>query len=127
MTNTRTKAQNYTIIGVLATFLMGGGGSMIVWGADQRYAQKADIEALGDVVEANSEAQLATVSSVDVLLIQVLDIRIGELETEIRELENEDELTTREEGLLAELRRELADLVTERNLTLSRILARRTQ
>ncbi len=127
MTNTRSKAQNYTIIGVLATFLMGGGGSMIVWGADQRYAQKADIEALGDVVEANSEAQLATVSSVDVLLIQVLDIRIGELETEIRELENEDELTTREEGLLAELRRELADLVTERNLTLSRILARRTQ
>lgn len=127
MTNTRSKAQNYTIIGVIATFLMGGGGTMIVWAGDQRYAQKADIEALGEVVEANSEAQLATVSSVDVLLIQVLDIRIEELETEIRELENEDELTTREAGILADLRRELADLVTERNLTLSRILARRTQ
>lgn len=127
MTNTRSKAQNYTIIGVIATFLMGGGGTMIVWAGDQRYAQKADIEALGEVVEANSEAQLATVSSVDVLLIQVLDIRIEELETEIRELENEAELTTREAGILADLRRELADLVTERNLTLSRILARRTQ
>ncbi len=127
MTNTRSKAQNYTIIGVIATFLMGGGGSMIVWGADQRYAQKADIEALGEVVEENSKAQLATVSSVDVLLIQVLDIRIEEIELEIRELEAEDELTAREEGLLAELRRELGDLVTERNLTLSRILARRTQ
>jgi hypothetical protein len=127
MTNTRSKAQNYTIIGVIATFLMGGGGSMLVWGADQRYAQKADIEALADIVEENSEAQLATVSSVDVLLIQVLDIRIEELELEIRELENEDELTTREEALLADLRRELSDLRTERNLTLSRILARRTQ
>jgi hypothetical protein len=111
----------------IATFLMGGGGSMLVWGADQRYAQKADIEALADIVEENSEAQLATVSSVDVLLIQVLDIRIEELELEIRELENEDELTTREEALLADLRRELSDLRTERNLTLSRILARRTQ
>ncbi len=127
MTHTRTKAQNYTILGVIVTFLMGGGGTMIVWGADQRYAQKEDIEALGEVVEANSAAQLATVSSVDVLLIQVLDIRIEELETEIRELENEDELTTREAGILADLRRELGDLVTERNLTLSRILARRTQ
>ncbi len=127
MTHTRTKAQNYTILGVIVTFLMGGGGTMIVWGADQRYAQKEDIEALGEVVEANSAAQLATVSSVDVLLIQVLDIRIEELETEIRELENEDELTTREAGILADLRRELGDLVTERNLTLSRILARRPQ
>jgi hypothetical protein len=127
MTNTRSKAQNYTIVGVIATFLMGGGGTMIVWGADQRYAQKEDIEALGEVVKANSEAQLATVSSVDVLLIQVLDIRIEELELEIRELEAEDELTAREEGLLADLRRELADLRTERGLTLSRILARRTQ
>ncbi len=127
MTHTRTKAQNYTILGIIATFMMGGGGTVLVWGADQRYAQKEDIEALGEVVEANSAAQLATVSSVDVLLIQVLDIRIEELETEIRELENEDELTTREAGILADLRRELGDLVTERNLTLSRILARRTQ
>lgn len=126
MTNTRTKAQNYTIIGVIATFLMGGGGSMLVWGADQRYAQKADIEALADIVEENSEAQLATVSSVDVLLIQVLDIRIEELELEIRELENEDELTTREDALLADLVREIADLRVERTATLSRILARRS-
>ena len=127
MTNTRSKAQNYTIIGVIATFLAGGGGSMLVWGADQRYAQKEDIEALGKVVEENSAAQLATVSSVDVLLIQVLDIRIEEIELEIRELEGEEELTAREEGLLADLRRELSDLRTERTATLSRILARRTQ
>ncbi len=126
MTNTRTKAQNYTILGIIATFMMGGGGTVLVWGADQRYAQKEDIEALSEVVEENSKAQLATVSSVDVLLIQVLDIRIEELELEIRQLEAEAELTTREEALQADLVREIGDLRTERNLTLSRILARRT-
>ena len=98
-----------------------------MWAGDQRYAQKADIDALADVVQTNSVAQPATVSSVDVLLIQVLDMRIEELETEIRELENEDELTTREEALLADLRRDLADLQVERNLTLDRVLARRSQ
>jgi hypothetical protein len=130
MTNTRTKAQNYTIIGVIATFLAGGGGSMIVWGADQRYAQKEDIDELAEIVEDNSEAQLATVSSVDVLLIQVLDIRVEELETEIRDLEDKDDaegLSSAEEGLLADTRRELADLRAERTATLQRILARRTQ
>ncbi len=122
-----TTTQKGVSLAAIVAFLFGGGGSLVVWGADQRYAQKQDIEDLGEIVEENSKAQLATVSSVDVLLIQVLDIRIDELETEIRELEGEDELTAREAGLLAELRRELGDLVTERNLTLSRILARRTQ
>lgn len=103
---------------------------MIVWGADQRYAQKEDIDELAEIVEDNSEAQLATVSSVDVLLIQVLDIRIEELETEIRDLEDQDDaegLSSAEEGLLADTRRELADLRAERTLTLQRVLARRTQ
>jgi hypothetical protein len=122
-----TRTQAGVSIAAVAAFLFGGGGSLVVWGADQRYAQKEDIEALGKIVETNSVAQLATVSSVDVLLIQVLDIRIEELETDIRELENEEELTTREEALLAETRNELADLRTERGLTLSRVLARRTQ
>jgi hypothetical protein len=121
-----TRTQAGVSIAAVAAFLFGGGGSLVVWGADQRYAQKEDIEALGKIVETNSVAQLATVSSVDVLLIQVLDIRIEELETDIRELENEEELTTREEALLAETRNELADLRTERGLTLSRVLARRT-
>ena len=118
-----------TVLSICAViaFLFGGGGSALLWAGDQRYAQKADIDALADVVQTNSVAQLATVSSVDVLLIQVLDMRIEELETEIRELENEDELTTREEALLADLRRDLADLQVERNLTLDRVLARRSQ
>lgn len=122
-----TTTQKGISIGAVVAFLFGGGGSVLVWGADQRYAQKQDIDDLGVIVEANSKAQLATVSSVDVLLIQVLDIRIEELETEIRDLENEPELTDREAGLLAETRNELADLRVERNLTLSRVLARRTQ
>ena len=122
-----TRTQTGVSIAAVVAFLFGGGGSLVVWGADQRYAQKEDIDALGKIVETNSVAQLATVSSVDVLLIQVLDIRIEELETDIRELENEEELTPREEGLLAETRNELADLRTERGLTLSRVLARRTQ
>ncbi len=122
-----TRTQTGLSIGAVIAFLFGGGGSALLWAGDQRYAQKADIDALADVVQTNSVAQLATVSSVDILLIQVLDIRIEELETEIRELENEDELTTREEALLADLRRDLADLQVERNLTLDRVLARRSQ
>ena len=122
-----TRTQTGLSIGAVIAFLFGGGGSALLWAGDQRYAQKADIDALADVVQTNSVAQLATVSSVDVLLIQVLDMRIEELETEIRELENEDELTTREEALLADLRRDLADLQVERNLTLDRVLARRSQ
>ena len=122
-----TRTQTGLSIGAVIAFLFGGGGSALLWAGDQRYAQKADIDALADVVETNSVAQLATASSVDILLIQVLDIRIEELETEIRELENEDELTTSEEALLADLRRDLADLQVERNLTLDRVLARRSQ
>lgn len=120
-----TTTQKGISIGAVVAFIFGGGGSLVVWGADQRYAQKQDIEDLGEIVEENSKAQLATVSSVDVLLIQVLDIRIEELETEIRELEDEEELTDREEALLAETIRELADLRVERTATLSRVLSRR--
>ena len=122
-----TKGQNYTIIGTIVAFLMGGGGTFAVWAADQRYAQKADIDNLKEVVDANTEAQTATVASVDVLLVQVLDIRIEELETEIRELEAQDELTNAESRLLADNRRALADAQTERTATLQRLLARRAQ
>ena len=122
-----TRTQTGISIGAVVAFLFGGGGSLVVWGADQRYAQKADIEALGVIVEENSKAQLATVSSVDVLLVQVLDIRIDEVETDIRELENETTLTAAEQGLLADRRRELVDLRTERTLSLNRVLSRRSQ
>jgi hypothetical protein len=122
-----SRPQEYAILGAIFVFLSGGGGTFAVWAADQRYAQKQDIEDLSDVVEKNSAAQEATVSSVDVLLVQVLDIRIDELETEIRELERQDELTTAEESLLADLRRTLADAQAERSATLQRILARRSQ
>ena len=126
-----TRTQTGLSIGAVIAFLFGGGGSALLWAGDQRYAQKADIDALADVVETNSVAQLATVSSVDILLIQVLDIHIEELETEIRELEDLDEeengLSSAEEGLLADSRRDLADLQIERNLTLDRVLARRSQ
>lgn len=122
-----TRTQQGISVAAVAAFLFGGGGSLLVWAGDQRYAQKADIEELSKVVAENSVAQTATVASVDVLLIQVLDIRIEELETEIRELERMDELTGAEESLLADNRRYLSDASTERNLTLNRILARRTQ
>jgi hypothetical protein len=120
-----TGTQKGVSIAAVVAFLFGGGGSLVVWGADQRYAQKADIDALGVIVEENSKAQTATVASVDVLLIQVLDIVIEELENENRELESQDELTSAEQGLLADNLRALADATTERNSTLSRILARR--
>jgi len=122
-----TQTQKGVTITAVAAFLFGGGGSLVVWGADQRYAQKQDIEELKTAVDANTDAQEATISSVDVLLVQVLDIRIEELETEIRELERQDELTTAEESLLANDRRALADATAERNATLTRILARRSQ
>lgn len=122
-----TRTQTGISIAAVVAFLFGGGGSLVVWGADQRYAQKEDIEALGKVVEENSAAQLATVSSVDILLVQVLDIRIEEIETEIRELEGQDTLTNAEQGLLADRRREIDDLRTERTLSLNRVLSRRAQ
>ncbi len=121
-----TRTQTGISIGAVVAFLFGGGGSLVVWGADQRYAQKADIDALGIIVEENSKAQTATVASVDTLLVQVFDIRIEELETEIRDLENQDELTAAEASLLADDRRNLQDLTTERNATITRILARRS-
>ena len=121
-----TGTQKGVSIAAVVAFLFGGGGSLVVWGADQRYAQKADIDALGVIVAENSTAQQATVASVDVLLIQVLDIVIEELETENRDLESQETLTTAEQGLLADNRRALSDAQTERNATLTRILARRS-
>ena len=120
-----TGTQKGISIGAVVAFFFGGGGSLAVWGADQRYAQKEDIEALGVIVEANSEAQKATIASVDTLLVQVFDIRIEEIETEIRELEDEEALTAAEASLLADDVRNLADLTTERNATIIRIIARR--
>ena len=122
-----TKTQQGISVAAVAAFLFGGGGSLLVWAGDQRYAKNADIEELYEVVEENSIAQQATVASVDVLLIQVLDIRIEELETEIRDLEDEEDLSSAERSLLADNRRYLSDARTERNLTLNRILARRSQ
>lgn len=122
-----TRTQQGVSIAAIAAFLFGGGGSLLVWAGDQRYAKNADIEELYEVVEENSIAQQATVASVDVLLLQVLDIRIEELETEIRDLEDEEDLSNAEQSLLADNRRYLADARTERNLTLNRILARRSQ
>ena len=122
-----TRTQQGISVAAVVAFLFGGGGSALLWAGDQRYAQKQDIEDLETVVEANTVAQNATIASVDVLLIQVLDIRIEELETEIRNLERQDEISTAEESLLADNRRALGDARTERNATLNRILARRTQ
>jgi len=121
-----TTTQKGISIGAVVAFLFGGGGSLVVWGADQRYAQKEDIDALGEIVEENSNAQKATVASVDTLLVQVFDIRIEELENEIRSLEDQDELTAAEASLLADDRRDLQDLTTERNATITRILSRRS-
>jgi len=122
-----SRPKEYAILGALFVFLSGGGGTFAVWAADQRYAQKEDIDALEKTVETNTAAQVATIASIDVLLVQVLDIRIEELETEIRDLEAQDELSNAEQSLLADNRRALGDARTERTATLTRILARRTQ
>ena len=122
-----TRTQQGISVAAVAAFLFGGGGSLLVWAGDQRYASNSDMADLYEVVEENSVAQQATVASVDVLLIQVLDIRIEELETEIRDLEDEPDLSNAERSLLADNRRYLSDAATERNLTLNRILARRSQ
>ena len=122
-----TNTQRGISVAAVAAFLFGGGGSLMVWAGDQRYAKNSDIEELYEVVEENSVAQQATVASVDVLLLQVLDIRIEELETEIRDLEDEEDLSAAEQSLLADNRRYLDDAKTERALTLNRILARRSQ
>ena len=63
-----TKTQQGISVAAVAAFLFGGGGSLLVWAGDQRYAKNADIDALYEVVEENSVAQQATVASVDVLL-----------------------------------------------------------
>lgn len=124
---TTTRNQNLAIIGTLATFLFGGGGSALIWAADQRYEKKGAIGGLANQVQQNSEAQEATMASVDKLLVQVLMQRITELQKTIDTLRSQPTMTGAERGLLRQTERDLEDAIQERQVTLDRILGRRTQ
>lgn len=116
-----------TIIAV-ASLVFGGGGSAVLWAADQRYEKKGelqdDIDGLSKAVQANSASQEAQSRSVDALLLQILDMRIEDLEAEIRTLEAQDDLTPIEADHLSDARKALADAKTERANTFERVLGR---
>lgn len=112
-----------TIVGILGV-LFGGGGSAVLWAADQRYTKKEDIAELATQVESNAKQAQAQARSVDALLIQILDMRIDELEAEISELEAEPDLTETEAAHLRDARKALNDARTERKTTFERILER---
>jgi len=115
-----------TIIGILGV-LFGGGGSAVLWAADQRYTKKDDIQELATQVESNAKQAKAQARSVDALLIQILDMRIDELEAEIEELEDlqdTDDLTATEAAHLRDARKALEDAQLERATTFERILER---
>ncbi len=124
---TTTRNQNFTIIGALVTFLLGGGGTVIVWAGDQRWEKKGAIGDLAQQVEENSKAQAATMQSVDTLLVQVLGERIQDLEKIIETLSTQTIMTAAEKDLLRNARQEVADARQERQATLKRILERRSQ
>ena len=119
-----SKNQSYTVIGGLVMFLLGGGGSAVVWGFDQRYQKISDAKALTDAVEQNSRAQQETASSVDKMLVHILQTRINDLQERIEILEEKEHLTTIEREALRDAKNELQDAKQERETVLGRVLRR---
>ena len=124
---TPTRNQGIGIALSAAAILFGGGGTFVVWAADQRYEKKGAITELANQVEINSQQQTATMASVDTLLVQVLGERIKDLEKTIEELNSQVSMTGAERELLRQSRQEVADARQERQATLKRILERRAQ
>ena len=130
------------ILGIM-TFLLGVGGSFMLWAADakidEKYATDADLLAVQEVVQAqvetittsvteNTTTVRATASSVDGLTLVVLGLQVDDLESDIVNLEAEKReegaaWNERDENDLRSKQRALDDLMAQRQILLQRILA----
>lgn len=130
------------ILGVM-TFLLGVGGSFLLWAADakidEKYATDADLLAVQEVVQAqvetittsvteNTTTVRATASSVDGLTLVVLGLQLGKLEEEVVALEAEKReegaaWNERDENALRSRQRLLSDLEAQRAVLMQRILS----
>ncbi len=132
------------ILGVM-TFMLGVGGSFMLWAADakidEKYATDADLLAVQETVSAqverittsvteNTTTVRATASSVDGLTLVVLGLQISDLESAIVNLEAEKRREAaawneRDENDLRAKQRALNDLGAQRQILMQRILAAR--
>lgn len=132
------------ILGVM-TFMLGVGGSFMLWAADakidEKYATDADLLAVQETVSAqverittsvteNTTTVRATASSVDGLTMVVLGLQISDLEGDIVNLEavkrrEAAAWNERDESDLRAKQRALSDLGAQRQILLQRILAAR--
>lgn len=130
------------ILGVM-TFMLGVGGSFMLWAADakidEKYATDADLLAVQEVVQAqvetittsvteNTTTVRATANSVDGLTLVVLGLQLGKLEEEVIALEAEKRAegagwNERDENSLRSRQRALSDLAAQRAVLMQRILA----
>ena len=129
------------ILGIM-TFLFGVGGSFMLWAADmkidEKYATDEDLLAVQETVtaqvtiittsvEENTKTVQATASSVDGLVLVVLDIQISDLEEEIAALEREKReeaaaWNERDERNLRDRQKKLADLGVQRDALFARLI-----
>lgn len=125
----------------LATWIgvavLGSGATVtgVMWAAtewgDETFATDEDLATLSLKVSANTEAiddaREAiddTHHSVDQLTLLVLDSQISDIEARIRDLEAKTSLTAEEQQSMAELRRRLADLQTQRQALFMEMMSR---
>ena len=138
----RSAKSQWTIIGVIASILFGGGGAAIVWAGDAaldlKYATDADVlavqeqvqqqfESISDTVKANTATVQATANSVDGLTLVVLDLRIRDLDNEMIDMDrdrvaNPTTWTDRDQRNLRDRQKALADLKIQRDRLFTRIL-----
>ncbi len=124
------------------TFVFGVGGSFIIWAADakidEKYATDADLLAVQETVtaqveiitrsvEENTTTVRATASSVDGLVLVVLDIQISDLEDQINGLEADKRSdgaawNERDERNLRDRQKNLADLGLQRQTLFARLI-----
>ena len=131
------------IILAIMTFVMGAGGSFMIWAADakidQKYATDEDLLAVQEetkeavfeiktAVEANTATVASTARSVDGLVLSLLDVQISDLEDEIAALERDKRQEAaawneRDERNLRDRQKELADLNVQRQALFARLIA----
>ncbi len=134
-------AQIGIIIGIM-TFVMGAGGSFLIWAADakidQKYATDEDLLAVQQsteqavfeikiAVEANTATVKQTTRSIDGLLLSILDVQISDIETEIAALEADKRAepaawNERDERNLRDRQKALADLDVQRQALFARLI-----